>query len=38
MENITIEKMEIKRFNAHFDADDCRYVVYGSINVGDILS
>ena len=28
MENITIEKMEIKRFN----------VVYGSINVGDILS
>ena len=34
MENITIEKMEIKSF----DADDCRYVVYGSINVGDILS
>ena len=37
MENITIEKMEIKRFNALL-MDDCRYVVYGSINVGDILS
>lgn len=38
MENITIEKMEIKRFNALLMRTDCRYVVYGSINVGDILS